>query len=1324
MPDTNKPTSNVETILQSAEETPEMALQNLREQMKNQKMSKEDLSRMREGVERSEKLQKQKTELMEAIQQEADAREAEERLDKEAKPEEERAAEKTETVEKKGDKIDAKMPEKTKTETVKGFVNDFSIKTTETVFGLVGKDISQWSDEKKRNVGLAITLGVTAVVGALAWTWARGKNAAAAGREAAEARGGGWFKKLAIALGIGGLAFLGYQGYKLNKKHDSLASAYEDLKNQGKNMVDSGKDALKSIIRGPGEKYKLKEDQYQEAERTYRRTRGTDKKDIQKIREIFGLKDGETSKEYEEFTQEMSKKYETKNEKGVTYAKTEVALHNYEESMKVALNELLHWITNHGAEIGLIALTLQGTGLVNIRTILQGTATVAVKSALVAKEMAKMAIKHPLLSLFTVGGSLLAMKATLSATKDCFIPENFRELAKACTGDADLILGDVTESVNAGMMSLRTDAVELASIGENFGTWVGNAITSFGMTVLEKAPETLAQTKEEISVERNANALDSLRHRLENDKTNAATSSDRAKDQAVPKYEVALEKLGIYQSVLTKERLEKVTTSDAPQEALAELRRALEEVGITLEVKDGIVYWKQPDDTLTDLSVDPTVKDKEKIYALSSRMRQGEEGDGTYVWYRALSHWRERQQRNMDRIPGMETIPGGKVLAMVIGNVIYFTDPENHKSGFWTAPASLGIELFGDKPWAEKFGDVGVATTESVMMSLSAATLAKVKRAAIGGGKLFSYNEWSIGNAAKGIIKMNPFTAPLNVLQDVSRGVIDFDTFMKIRLFKTTDGTALKGGGRFANILLGHAGIRPEWIGIVETTKNEAELRRIGSMIPEVAKGNLQGKKLEEIRKVVKEAILKQLKETKIIDKEFLKYMETGSYDDVYNAAKEWYGTRSWLSRQAERVSTGLELRSHIRNPLARGRSSSGVQAVAETADATAGAAKGTAEVVKAGAKEFKTFDELKDAIDAAKAAKNNKELATLMKNPLLREAANEGNKAARALLRVQRLLTGAKWAGRGLSFLGVLIDAAMIYENEGAISEAQKTGNVGMQQTLESKRLVIGGQAGVGLLGMLALSGPQALAVAPFYIGTSVYTSKIYDAVVDWEKSSNDWLKQSPDELKNSLDAIPYGHTNMGHRAALGDSVVSYAWKRLPIVGRSDKKLEQEEEDQSNSVEAINRNTRREILTAYFIKTMQAAQIPGETDAQFVQRMATPVRDRLAYINRMTGGTYIIQVPQFYEQAGSYADLMDMRRSLDKEKAPLVLDYEFDGYQKSLDLGPLAYVFKGGTDNRNESMSLMKTLRQYETEVKPQIEAMQDLRTVDMNAVPDRKAA
>lgn len=385
-------------------------------------------------------------------------------------------------------------------------------------------------------------------------------------------------------------------------------------------------------------------------------------------------------------------------------------------------------------------------------------------------------------------------------------------------------------------------------------------------------------------------------------------------------------------------------------------------------------------------------------------------------------------------------------------------------------------------------------------------------------------------------------------------------------------------------------------------------------------------------------------------------------------------------------------------------------EAVKKAPTAILQATNKTAEAIEKHPQISKAIQGLMQQIKNLRESKNYKQILKMLNNPVFKQAAAYGDKSAIAMMRVGRFLASQKWAGKALIIAGPIIDTALLGLNEMEIAEAKENGNLGMQQTLESRRITLLGTGAAGI-GILALSGPQIVIALPAYIVSSIYTDKIYEGVINWEKSRNDWLKQSPEKLKNRLKELSVGYVNTAHRAAYGDTVFQYAWKRLPFVGKSNKELEKEGGEQFDAIESVNANERQEVLAAYFIKTMQVRRFPNESDDDFINRTTQDVRDRMNFMHSLTDGTYAISNfgPAMFEAAENYAELAAMRRQLQQKNASLVQNYEFNGKEKSIDLGTLSYVIEKKSNDEAAQMSMFKALVQYRDEIKPQREAVMD---------------
>ncbi len=382
---------------------------------------------------------------------------------------------------------------------------------------------------------------------------------------------------------------------------------------------------------------------------------------------------------------------------------------------------------------------------------------------------------------------------------------------------------------------------------------------------------------------------------------------------------------------------------------------------------------------------------------------------------------------------------------------------------------------------------------------------------------------------------------------------------------------------------------------------------------------------------------------------------------------------------------------------------------VLDAAKPAADAAKVAPKVVKAAAETaevtYHTYQEVSAAIKSARLAKNNEVLAKLLKHPLIAIAAKQGNAEAKGLLRVAKLLKAGKAALEVLPYLGVMVDIALLGLNEVEIQQAVDTDNLGLQQTLKTKRQVLG----TGLLttgGILLFASKKT---APAYlaglVANELYATAVLDSAAKMDKTAGDWMSEEPEELMKELGKIPFNTITMGHRAGFGDSPAYRIWKNIAWKW---KDIEEEDNKRMKQVEAVNQSMRQEILTAYFLKTMKVSVIEGESETAFKERVSVLLRDRMQYIRYLTQGTFDMStfVKRFYDDADLYADMMDMRRQFEGKNRPILEYVGPDKKPRTLDLSPLDYVSQPrsedeGDDDQRDT-AIKKLFRQYKQEFIP----------------------
>lgn len=372
----------------------------------------------------------------------------------------------------------------------------------------------------------------------------------------------------------------------------------------------------------------------------------------------------------------------------------------------------------------------------------------------------------------------------------------------------------------------------------------------------------------------------------------------------------------------------------------------------------------------------------------------------------------------------------------------------------------------------------------------------------------------------------------------------------------------------------------------------------------------------------------------------------------------------------------------------------------------------------------MRAFDKFYEEIRAARAGKDNAKLFQLLRNSaeLIKAEAAAGNRTAQAMLLVLRLEKAAKIGGKMLLILGPLVDAALLIVNRIDMKNAKQAKNEEMLRTLESKEKVLLGQAGVGL-SMFLMTGPQALAVAPFAIASSVMANNIYNSVIQWEKSSRQWMNETPETLKTKYAELTIGYVDSGHSAGIGTSPIMRPFTNW---GKTSKEVEQGE---FNAIESVNQHVRQEILTAYFLKTMKVPTVPNETQEQYKDRALIGVRDRLSYVKAMTDGSYaraVIPEERFFGQAEDYGNIAALQRTLDADNKQRLLSYEWNGTVEQLDLGTLDYIRNPRTGNgakdHQRSMAFLKTMQQYREQVSVYGDAVREMQAMAPSIMEEKE--
>ena len=1058
-----------------------------------------------------------------------------------------------------------------------------------------------------------------------------------------------------------GLAYLAYKGMQNINWFKAMEERVE--KKIAEKFKKGLKDAKDTIIGPPkGEEYGLSKDQFNEAEKEYREHLRGPNPDLKKIREIFKLKEGETSPHLEAFMKNMGEKYQTKEKNGVTYARADVALRNYEKGLEIAINEMKHWILANEKTLLVTVFLLNRAGFITLKGALQGSATVTMKAATIVKELGKIGLRHPILSFFTVGSGFLAWKAAEAGSKKMYLPENFEQLGKAL-GTNEISLGETDGALDRLVKTLREHAEYLMDIGLNISLWVSTKLIDFGKQALKKAPELIGSTQEKSAMVRNRESLDDLDHWLNQNKEQAlldSSSEENVKKPAV--FETAREALKKYTEMFITERCIKMSSSDEPQHALQELKIALAALDVDLVEKNGMIKWKRKNGDEVDLCVDPAIKDTDQFYNLSNKILRASEWAGEYAFVRGIARLREKigQGREIG-----EYLTENQIVAQIIGSSLYIFNPSNWEQ-FYEAPVALVKKILGYGTWTECFGNLASASADAGALTLSVTAMGRIKRMLIGGQLGAPKNFSTVVKIAKGF---NPFTVPQRVLQSLVRGSIDIETFIKM-------GGWSERGGRYFNTVLSKANVRPEWIGIIEHSTNEEELIRVGE---HMGRGNLKGLNATRIKRILQRDVLRKMREIQMRDFGNLKMLKAGNYIEIYNSAKNWYATRTAFSRAAvnvgkvvdytvEPVNTALKAIRSLPKSSAALRASGrfamrgariGADAAVETYKfaatiATKAGPLWTAALNTCRAGGTEVLDILakvkmpQAVIDAFASCKPAMEM-------LIRAIQKGGPTAGQYLSRLGTM--ALKIGGPTLGVAGIGLDvylcATEMAENQARMAGTKNQALKDLYASRDNASLI---NAEVGIAtGALAIATGAASAVTlaclPVVIAAGAgywYRGKFEEVSETWLKDYHDWEKSSETDILKKLQALqPGADSSLAQRIG-----ASRGYNKEKNFGR---------------LEAANASARDEILRGYFRQGV--IPLPGEDPKVFAERRSVLATDAMRYLQQVTNGGMDTVNIEVLLTAKRHAEVLSLSRRLKESGDHQMITLEHDGKKQEFDL-------------------------------------------------------
>jgi hypothetical protein len=691
-------------------------------------------------------------------------------------------------------------------------------------------------------------LGLTAVTAWVLYSWWQGKNAATAST-------GSYWNKFLLAVGVGGAAFVGYQYWK-------GAFTMNDIKDKAKEKLADGKKAVIELVQ-PWTKYGLEKQPYENAVEIYR----TEREDgVEKIENIFSVKNGEDNPKYEAFMKEMREKYTTHEINGIYYARADIALYNYEQGMQEGVQQMIQWMDDHWTELLFAGAALYQLGV--LRSILTTGKGAALTCITFSKEVSSFGIKsitkHPIMSILALGGSVYALK---EAKENIYLPESLLELSKVAgstkkkNGKTQKIIQGKTKQMNTEKLELeiRQQAENMGVISGSYMTWIKAKVNDFLRLLVTELPNMLALTKEEVIAKRSTEGMNALMNILESGKTEALTSTQQVNAGMPEKYAKALKQLQIFREAYIMNRCGDKTDSDLPQQEFSVLQTLLKDVGIEIEIKNNLVKWKDGNmQDAFDLCVDPSIKNKARIYESTDTMRQSE-SDFSYIGSRLLEHIRELQQEALDKGELPEWIGKNGIISMTVGNFMYcfefdatkgFIDWGNVGNYVFVVPLKAGLDLLNiDKTWTDTGSTFAKGAITSMAFSVGMAPLTKIKRLMIGGGPMIKHVGKSVKHTT-GIMKiLSPIGRAFRHIPIVSQALYvpqaigtygDVATIRRLGFLP----------GRFVNEMCRKGGIRPEWALALEDAYAAKDMKKINEISGKLGRGhNSPGQSIDDFYK-------------------------------------------------------------------------------------------------------------------------------------------------------------------------------------------------------------------------------------------------------------------------------------------------------------------------------------------------------------------------------------------------------------------------------------------------------------------------------------------
>ncbi len=677
----------------------------------------------------------------------------------------------------------------------------------------------EWTKEKtqagwewtKENPVPALAIVGTASLGAYSlyrlWKWWKGEKPKENGKKAGEGekKSNGWWWKVLLGVPVVGILGWGmYEGVQWMRKN--LGSW-----DQAKEWMAKAENRLKSMVGlgNKGAQYGLQEEQYHDAVELWKRygDSGTDQ-----INKAFG---DENVEGRNKFLADMKQSTDILPRNGIEYQRVGTALGNYELGLESAAKAVEFWMGNHKLEVLIGSVLAVRFGI--LRAILRGSSSVTMKALALGNTLRRWAQHHPLASLFILGGTAAGTFAAYRKLKEAYLPKNLQELAKTCVEEKDLIVGESTEIAKEKQQFLYECGSRLVGFTGDVAAYVEKQFGSLYALMVESlsgAVDSIALSNQEAIAEKQEDCTMILRLHLAAKLQDVQADQPKKNSGEVQRHEQASHDLEAYSDAMILAHCVGDSSSGEPESLFLKLQQSCASLDtpISLTRNNGIVQWEtQEMEEPLDLSIDPSIRDREQAYALSNTLWHGESASSR-IGGAMLQEWRESQQRNLDKIGH-----GHPFAAVLIGNILHCIDLDNIER-YFSVPVDLvaGMLFESDEDRKRRGFQVtlGNAAATTIMFTLSAEVVAKIKRFAVGGGAV----------RFRGVRAFARFVPGASQVEMLNRMWRLKDEARVFGVLRSRIGLA---NARRALRALGKANILPQHISLIKYSQDPEELIRL-----------------------------------------------------------------------------------------------------------------------------------------------------------------------------------------------------------------------------------------------------------------------------------------------------------------------------------------------------------------------------------------------------------------------------------------------------------------------------------------------------------------